>query len=160
MKLVYSCLNFRAFKFLILILSLAVFLSGCGFFGNRSSVTGLAAAKTAKKYVGVPYAYGGRTPKGFDCSGLTSYVYNRHGVKLPRSSSKQAKAGRMVRKRNLQPGDLVFFSTGKRGQVSHVGIYVGDGKFIHAPSQGKKVTTASLNDKYYKKTYHSARRVL
>jgi len=160
MKLVNSCLNFRAIKFLILIVGLAVFLSGCGFFGNRSSSAGPAAAKTAKKYIGVPYVYGGRSPKGFDCSGLTSYVYDRQGVKLPRSSSKQAKAGRMVRKRNLQPGDLVFFSTGKRGQVSHVGIYVGGNKFIHAPGQGKKVTTASLNDQYFKRTYHSARRII
>lgn len=160
MKLVNSCLNFKALKLFILVLGLAVFSSGCGFLGNRSSAAGLAAAQTAKKYIGTPYAYGGRSPKGFDCSGLTLYVYDRHGVKLPRSSSKQAKAGRMVRKRNLMPGDLVFFSTGKRGRVSHVGIYIGDGKFIHAPSQGKKVCAASLNDKYYKKTYHSARRVL
>jgi len=108
----------------------------------------------------VPYKLGGKTPKdGFDCSGLVQYVYAGQGVKLPRSSSEQAKKGRKVKKSQLQPGDLVFFSTGKRGKVSHVGIYVGNDKFIHAPGRGKKTTKASLSAEYFKKTYHSARRV-
>jgi cell wall-associated NlpC family hydrolase len=149
---------FRAANFLILIAGLAVFLNGCGFLGNGGGANGLAAAKTAKKYLGVPYVYGGRTPSGFDCSGLTAYVYGRQGVKLPGSSAQQAKSGRLIRKRNLRPGDLVFFCTAGGRQVSHVGLYLGDSKFIHAPGRGKKVTTASLNDTYFKKTYHSARR--
>ena len=144
---------------LSLILGFCLFLNGCGFFSFDRGGTGQSAAYTARKYIGVPYEYGGKSPKGFDCSGLTSYVYQRHGVKLPRTSAKQAKAGRHVKKAKLKPGDLVFFSTAKKGQISHVGIYVGDGKFVHAPGRGKKVTTASLNSDYYKKTYHSARRV-
>ena len=154
------CLDLRLVKFFLLIPALALVLNGCGFFTSQRSASGLAVAKTAKKYLGTPYVMGGKTPKAFDCSGLTSYVYKKHGVALPRASSKQAKAGRYIKKRQLRPGDLVFFATGKRGRVSHVGIYVGDDKFIHAPGTGKKVTTSSLSAPYYIKTYHSARRVL
>lgn len=146
---------------IFLIAALALSLGGCGILsGGRGSKSGLAAAKTAKNYIGTPYVYGGRSPSGFDCSGLTSYVYQRHGVKLPRSSTSQAKVGRKIQKGRLKPGDLVFFAqNGRRGQVNHVGIYIGDGKFIHAPSTGKKVSIAKLNDNYFKKNYHSARRV-
>ncbi|MDR1043685.1 MAG: C40 family peptidase [Candidatus Adiutrix sp.] len=149
----------RKVKFFLLVLILSLFLHGCGFFSFDRGGTGQSAAYTARKYIGVPYELGGQSPKGFDCSGLTAYVYQRHGVRLPRTSAKQAKVGRAVKKSRLRPGDLVFFSTAKKGRVSHVGIYVGDGKFIHAPGSGKKVTTASLNSAYYQKTYHSARRV-
>jgi len=153
------CLDLTKVKLIFLVLILVFSLSGCGAFFGRDNTTGPAAAKTAQKYIGIPYKYGGQTPKGFDCSGLTAYVYKRHGVKLPRNSAKQAKVGRPVKKKNLQPGDLVFFSTSRRGRVSHVGIYIGSNKFIHAPGTGKKVTTSSLTSTYYKGVYHSARRV-
>lgn len=147
-------------RLLALLIVLPLLLNGCALFSPGPSAAGKAAAKTAHKYIGVPYKLGGGTPKeGFDCSGLVQYVYARHGVKLPRSSAEQVKKGRKVRKANLQPGDLVFFATGKRGRVSHVGIYIGNDKFIHAPGRGKKTTKASLSSKYFKKTFHSARRV-
>ncbi|MDR1920449.1 MAG: C40 family peptidase [Candidatus Adiutrix sp.] len=144
----------------LLALALASFLSGCGFLGGqagRNSI-GAAAAKTAGRYIGAPYQYGGRSPRGFDCSGLTFYVYERHGIKLPPSSATQAKYGRRVKKRDLSPGDLVFFRNSPRGQIGHVGIYIGDGKFIHAPGAGKKVTVSELDQKYFRQRYHSARR--
>lgn len=150
----------RALGLVAILTALALALNGCAIFSQGSSAKGRAAAKTAHNYIGVPYKLGGTTPKeGFDCSSLAQYVYARQGVKLPRSSAQQAKVGRRVRKSQLQPGDLVFFSTGKRGRVSHVGIYVGNDKFIHAPGRGKKTSIASLSSKYFRKTYHSARRV-
>lgn len=147
-------------RLFILVPALALVLNGCGLLGFGSdNKAGRAAAKTAHKYIGVPYKLDGQNPKqGFDCSSLTQYVYAKHGIKLPRSSHQQAKFGKPVRKRFLQPGDLVFFSTGKGRRVSHVGIYIGDDKFIHAPGTGKKVTKASLSAPYFKRTYHSARR--
>lgn len=155
-----SCPGPTVVKLFLLSLILSVVLSGCGLWGRSGSATGYAAAKSAKRYIGVPYKYGGETPRGFDCSGLTAYVYKRHGVALPRSSDKQAKVGKPVRKTHLRPGDLIFFSAnGGRRKVNHVGIYIGDGKFVHAPGTGKKVTTASLGSAYFKKNYHSARRV-
>jgi cell wall-associated NlpC family hydrolase len=139
----------------------ALILGGCSFRMNRpdSNSVGLAAAQTAGKYLGVPYAYGGRSPRGFDCSGLALYVYKQHGVKLPPTSRTQAKAGSPVSKKELLPGDLVFFRTGAWGGVGHVGIYIGDGQFIHAPGTGKRVKKAELDNKYFKARYHSARRI-
>ncbi len=146
---------------IVLVITLAVFvLSGCSFRMNRGgSAVGQAAAKTAHKYLGAPYVYGGRSPKGFDCSGLALYVYKQHGVTLPPTSKSQAKTGEPVSKKELLPGDLVFFRTSTLGGVGHVGIYVGGGQFIHAPGTGRKVKKAGLDEKYFKARYHSARRV-
>lgn len=108
----------------------------------------------AKKYLGVPYRYGGNSPDGFDCSGYTGYVYKKLGLKLARSASDQYKQLRPVRVPS--PGDLVFFKT-SGARVSHVGIYAGNYRFIHAPSSGKKVSFADIRGKYWKTRYAGAR---
>ena len=126
--------------------------------GNTGPTLASQIITTAKKYIGVPYVWGGTTPKGFDCSGYVQYVFNAHGIKLPRVSADQYYAGTKVSKSNLQPGDLVFFNTSGYG-VSHVGIYLGDGKFIHSGTS-KGVTIANFNSTYWKSVYLGARRVL
>ncbi len=94
---------------------------------------------TAEKFIGVPYLWGGASPgEGFDCSGLAMVVYQLNGLSLPRSSRDQFEAGIPVEKEDLSRGDLVFFNTKDPGKVSHVGIYIGEGKFIHAPGGGKR----------------------
>lgn len=114
---------------------------------------------TAKKYIGVPYLWGGITPSGFDCSGYVQYVFNIHGISLPRTTTLQYGAGSYVSKGSLKVGDLVFFSTGSNWAVSHVGIYVGDNQFIHA-STSKGVVISSLGNSYWSARYYGARRVL
>ena len=113
---------------------------------------------TAKKYIGTPYVYGGRSPSGFDCSGFTSYVYQENGVSIPRTSGEQSQYGSPVNKESLKAGDVVCFGCGSHS-VNHVGIYIGDGQFIHSPSPGKSVTIEALNSAYYSKTYICARRM-
>lgn len=118
---------------------------------------GDAVVTTARKYLGVPYRFGGQTPSGFDCSGFVMYVYNQHGLKLPRTADKQFAVGSVIGERDRKPGDLVFFTTYEKGP-SHCGIYVGDGKFIHA-SSSKGVTISALSDSYWKIRYLGARRL-
>jgi hypothetical protein len=106
--------------------------------------------KTAKDFIGVPYLWGGASPDdGFDCSGLTMTVYQLNGLNLPRHSRKQFDVGDSISKNNLQKGDLVFFAEKGRNRVSHVGIYIGDGKFIHASSHGKIIRIDSLYADYF-----------
>lgn len=121
--------------------------------GSRAS----AVIATAKSYMGVPYVWGGVTPSGFDCSGFTQYVLKQNGISIPRVTSDQFGAGASVSKSNLRVGDLVFFTTYKPGP-SHVGFYMGGGKFIHA-SSSKGVTVSSLDSTYYSSRYIGARRV-
>lgn len=111
--------------------------------------------------LGSRYSYGGTTTKGFDCSGFTSYVFNKMGIDLPRRSSDQADVGKKVAKADLQPGDLVFFDTSGKinGGITHVGIYVGDGNFAHA-STSKGVIIEQLDSVYYKPRFVSAARVM
>jgi cell wall-associated NlpC family hydrolase len=115
----------------------------------------------AKTLIGIKYVYGGESKKGFDCSGFVKYVYNHFDIDIVRKSSDQAKGGKAVKKADLQPGDLVFFDTvddGVLNDISHVGIYVGDGKFIHASTYKKHaITIESLSSVYYSKRYMRAR---
>lgn len=115
--------------------------------------------QTARRFIGTPYRWGGESARsGFDCSGLTMTVYRLNGLQLPRNSRAQFDAGHAVSQADLQIGDLVFYATGRRGRVSHVGIYIGGGKFIHAPGQGKRIRTASIDNSYFKARYMGARR--
>jgi hypothetical protein len=117
--------------------------------------------ETAKRFVGVPYRWGGSSPGGgFDCSGLTQAVYQLNGLNLPRSSKIQYQAGEPVKQSQLSPGDLVFFATSGGGTVSHVGIYTGQNKFIHAPGRGKRIRTDRLSKRYFKTRYVGARTYL
>ncbi len=117
--------------------------------------------RTARRYVGVPYRWGGESPRtGFDCSGLTMVVYRLNGLDLPRSSSEQWKVGRRIDRSRLQKGDLVFFATTGGNRVSHVGIYTGANKFLYAPSRGRRIQSSSLSNKYFKTRYVGSRSYL
>ncbi len=129
-------------------------LNGTG--GSNATADKIIA--TAKKYIGVPYLWGGTTPSGFDCSGFVQYVFKAHGISLPRVSRDQYTAGYAVSKSNLKAGDLVFFNTSGSG-VSHLGIYLGNNQFIHA-STSKGVVITSLTSTYWSSRYIGARRVL
>lgn len=126
---------------------------------NANSTKGSEIVAYAKQFLGNRYVSGGTTPKGFDCSGFTQYVYKHFGYSLNRTSAAQAKNGVQVEKANLQLGDLVFFTQGS-SSIGHVGIYIGGNKFIHAsnPSDGVKIT--SMSDSYYKARYVTSRRII
>jgi cell wall-associated NlpC family hydrolase len=114
---------------------------------------GVRAVAYAKRFLGVPYRWGGSSPGGFDCSGLVRYVYRRFGIDLPHSSYADFDLGRRVGRRALAPGDLVFFSG-----LGHVGLYVGHGRFIHAPHTGTRVQISRLRD--WSGSYDGARRLV
>ena len=135
--------------------------------GNTNTNTGTstnakvqAVVNMVKRQVGKPYVYGAAGPNSFDCSGLTYYCYkNAAGITLNRSSAAQASNGRYVSKSELKPGDLIFFNSGTN-RIRHVGMYVGNGQFIHAPSPGKSVKYENLYSSYYVKGYVTARRII
>jgi hypothetical protein len=116
---------------------------------------------TAKSFIGVPYSWGGTSlQQGFDCSGLTMAVYKLNGLKLPRSSKDQFAVGIAISRNQLVKGDLVFFATSQGKKVTHVGIYAGDGQFIHAPGEDKRIRVDSLSKGYFKTHYLGAKTYL
>ncbi|HEY3860199.1 MAG TPA: C40 family peptidase [Gammaproteobacteria bacterium] len=148
----------------VLLLSCLASLAACAQWPEPSAVPapsaqqldlGKRAAALAQQQEGVPYQYGGHTPLGFDCSGLVYYVYGKLGVSLPRTAAAQYDHTPRVGRDDLKAGDLVFFYG---GNIMHVGIYVGDGWFIHAPETGKPVAGAWLNAGYWAQNYYGAGR--
>lgn len=119
-----------------------------------------AIVQAAEKFLGTPYLWGGADPrKGFDCSGFVQYLYQQEGIKLPRTTYTQVKAGTPVKDpKALKPGDIVFFSS--KGDVHHEGLFIGDGQFIHAPHTGDVVRISSLNEPYYKSQFLTGRRII
>ena len=115
----------------------------------------------AYRFRGTPYRYGAMSPRGFDCSGFTSYVFKRFGIELDRSSRGQIFDGVRVKKNDLQPGDLVFFANTYESYsaASHVGIYIGGGQFVHAANSSSGVKVSYLSEDYYSSRYVGARRV-
>lgn len=126
---------------------------------DQASKSGDEVALRAVSMLGKPYQWGGSSPRaGFDCSGLAQYAWQMAaGIKLPRTARQMSRAGSKVTKTRLLPGDLVFFNTQRR-RYSHVGIYVGGGRFVHAPSKGKNIRLAKLSNPYWIKRYNGARR--
>jgi len=115
--------------------------------------------RTAKSLLGTDYQYGATGPYQYDCSGFTKYVFAKQGITLPRISREQAQKGQYVTANQLKKGDLIFFDSKKSNQVSHVGIYLGEGNFIHASSAQDKVTISNLSSNYYSKHFKWGRRV-
>jgi len=164
-------LSGRALPVLVLV-SVAVLQAGCsnalrwedsgggsaaGSQSPASSRAGQEVVATATSMIGVPYRYGGSTPKGFDCSGLVQYSYHSAGLAVPRTSAEQYKAARRVDLADAKPGDLLFFRYDRK--ISHVAIYLGDLQFVHAPSSGKTVSVASLKTPHYREHFVQAGRL-
>ncbi len=147
-----------------LTLLVLVLAAGIGAFARSASAKPAAHRATesssvvryAKRFLGIRYRYGGTSPgTGFDCSGFVRFVYGHFGLRLPHYSVSQFAMGRRVARRGLRPGDLVFFDG-----LGHVGLYIGSGRFIHAPRAGTRVSISSLGDSWYRRTYVGARRLL
>lgn len=123
---------------------------------TRHEPLGLKLARRALCYLGAPYVWGGYTPAGFDCSGFTQYVFRQFGLSLPRTAATQSDRGSYVPESRLRPGDLVFFDTA--GGISHVGMYLGHGRFIHAGNT--EVTIDNIhNPNYWSSRYVTARSI-
>lgn len=116
---------------------------------------------SAMGLLGVAYRYGGSSAStGFDCSGFMQHIFRRSmGINLPRRSADQARMGTHVNRSELQPGDMVFFRTTGGGRISHVGLYIGNNRFIHAPRTGKRIEITSLSNRYWNAKYAFGRRV-
>jgi hypothetical protein len=117
--------------------------------------------RSALSFLGRPYRWGGTSPEtGLDCSGLTMAAYRLNGLELPRAAKEQFAAGEVVSPSALRPADLVFFATESRRKPTHVGLYLGDGRFIHSPGQGDVVRIDALGDAYYRRHFLGARSYL
>jgi cell wall-associated NlpC family hydrolase len=125
---------------------------------GRGNADGYALSGTALSLRGAPYRDGGKDPSGFDCSGFVQYVYEQHGVSMPRQVRDQFRHGKNVDRDQLEPGDLVFFSTVAPG-ASHVGIIIGGDQFVHAPSERGVVRVESLSQQYWASRFIGAKRV-
>ncbi len=144
-------------------LLLGVLLTACTPFQRgeprlQDSDAGVAIARAAESELGAPYRYGGTGPDAFDCSGLVYFVHRRMGLEVPRTAAQQFAAATPVKQKDLRPGDLVFFRLAGR-KVSHVGIYTGDDRFVHAPQSGGEVRVASLEEEYFRRRYAGAGRL-
>ena len=147
-----------------------IIMSGCG--GNdvrpsndspgrkpaaaKSAGAASQAASVARQQVGIPYRYGGSDPSGFDCSGLVYYAYGETGVALPRTTGGLWSGLRPVSRSDIQPGDIVFFRI--EGKIAHVGVYLGNGEFVHSPATGRSVSIASMSNDYYARAFVRAGR--
>lgn len=143
---VYRCLSLS-------LLSLLLVFGGCSLtplrVGDGAARGHPRVVAVAERMIGVPYHYGGISPhRGFDCSGLVYYAYTRAGYRIPRTSAGQFDASRRVAAGDLEAGDLLFFQI--RGEPSHVGLYVGRGRFIHAPAHDQRVSYASLHSEFWR----------
>jgi cell wall-associated NlpC family hydrolase len=112
----------------------------------------------AMQQLGVPYRYGGKDPSGFDCSGLVYYSYRQTGRSIPRNTTGQLSYSKKIHRAEMRPGDLVFFRISKN-KVSHVGIYIGGNRFVHAPSRGKRVQVSYLDNSYWQTRFITAGRI-
>ncbi len=147
--------------FIAIILTVASCSSSRSYLSKEPSRSKYTVTKTAKSMLGVKYLYGGTSPnKGFDCSGLVQYSYKKAGIHIPRTTLQQYKATKPISRKYLKAGDLVFFKITVSRAVSHVGIYLGNNQFIHAPSSGKRVKISSMKNKYWRKRFTGAGRVL
>lgn len=141
----------------------AVALGGCTTHPPRSTAVdspdrlGPRIATVAVKTVGTPYRYGGESPSGFDCSGLVYFAYKSIGIDVPRTVEDQYRQAQRVAAKDLRPGDLLFFRLNRR-TVSHVGIYLGDQRFVHAPQNGKTVAYGELTTPYWRERLSGAGR--
>jgi len=118
--------------------------------------------QSAKHYLGGKYVWGGTQPKGFDCSGYVKYLYAQQGIRLPRTAYAQSKVGKYVSKKSLKKGDLLFFLTDKKRHIpiTHVGMYIGNDKFIHAASRKKGIIISSFSKSKYHKYFVKAKRII
>jgi cell wall-associated NlpC family hydrolase len=131
-------------------------LAGCSSNPVSQDHVGRKAASVAVGQVGVPYRYGGSSPAGFDCSGLVYYSYASAGISIPRTTSGQWAQMSTVKNTEMRAGDLLFFEIS--GKMSHVGLYLGDGRFVHAPSSGRAVSIESLDSRFYSDAFVRAGR--